>query len=62
MKNEPSLLVQLQKQALMAGIKWAIDNYAEIIILEKYGKNPTIGYLAEKYEEYYDQLTKEENR
>ncbi len=42
------LVTQAQTDALMAGISWAIKKYPDIMIGEQYGKEVTLGKLAEE--------------
>lgn len=39
-----------ERHLVLHAIQWTINHYPEIIIEERYGKEPTLGLLADEFE------------
>lgn len=49
-------MTQKERNIAMHAIRWTIDHYPEIIIEEKYGKEPKLGTLCDELEKELDEI------
>jgi hypothetical protein len=47
---------QKERNLVMHAIRWTIDNYPDIVIVEKYGKEPKLGLLCDEVEKEIEEI------